>query len=414
MNVQQMAETKSELQLAWKTQWEKNGRKGTLAGATGLGKTKPAIDVMMALWEMYKRSLADEENGMLTMFPITPPKILVVVPTEKLRDEGWPEEVKQWYGEEGMEMWKTCVKAVCYISLHKYQSEHYSLVVLDEVHWITPLSALWFKQNTYEAIMGLTATSPDKNRDQEKYDIIKQFCPVIFSYSLDQGVEDGVVADFEINVVMVPLDDKAKVIPAGSKTKPFLTTESAHYDYLCKSIKKLYMLRNTPGQNVATVDKRIMFETLRRTRFIYDLPSKTAMAKKLMDQMIGNKRTIVFCGSIKQSRILCGEEVFNSKDKSNGKFERFKAGEGSFLGVVNAANEGHNIKDLDQAIIVQVNSNERHLVQRIGRTVRAREGHKAVVWILCSQGTMDESWVGKSLANFDQSKIRYWSHKEFE
>lgn len=408
MDAQQIATTKSDLQGSWLGHWKKTKR-GTLAGATGMGKTKPSVDTMMELWRGWKALLSPED--IVDGPAIRPPKIFLAVPTEKLRDEGWPEEVENWYGEEGKEMWDTCVTAVCYISIHKYRGSEYDLVIFDEIHWITPLSSTFFENNKIHAVMGLTATAPNHNRDPEKYDIIKKYAPIIFSYSLDQGVEDGVIADFEINVVMIPLDHVTKNIPAGTKAKPFMTTEAAHYEWLCGSIKKLYVLQKMNGD--PNIEKRIMYTTLKRTRFIYNLPSKTAFAKKLMEHVISDKRTLIFCGSIEQSRTLCGTEVYNSKDNSNGKFEEFKSGKGTFLGVVNAANEGHNIADLDQAIIVQVNSNERHLVQRIGRTVRVREGHKAVAWVLCSQGTMDENWVEKSLANIDRSKIRYWSHKEF-
>lgn len=54
-----------------------------------------------------------------------------------------------------------------------------------------------------------------------------------------------------------------------------------------------------------------------------------------------------------------------------------------------------------------MNSNERHLVQRIGRVVRAREGHVADIWITCVRGTVDDIWVEKALANFNKDKIFY-------
>jgi superfamily II DNA or RNA helicase len=402
MDLQQAADTKSELQLAWRTQWVKNDQRGTLAGATGMGKTKPAIDVMMDLWGQY---LMDPTPG--------PPRIFLAVPTEKLRDTGWPEEVYKWYGDEGIEMWKECVTAECYISIHKTRNQRWNLVILDEAHWLTPLSALFFKHNTYDAVMGMTATAPDKQRDPDKYDLLKQIAPVVFTYSLDQGVEDGVVADFELRVVMLQLDDTIKNIKAGTKIKPFLTTEKAHYDYLCKRLKQLYIQANqAAGIAKAQVENRIKFATLDRTRFIYNLPSKTKAAKHMMNAVLPGKRTLLFCGSIAQCDELCGQYVYHSKSKDE-YFHKFKAGEGEYMGTVNAVNEGQNIVDLDQALVVQVNSNERHLVQRVGRAVRIREGHKATVWILSVQGTVDEKWTEKALANFDPSKVIYDSLKNY-
>lgn len=426
MNATQIAETKAALQEAFRTQWYKHNCVGTLAGATGFGKTKPAIDEMMKQWRVYKADLIKESEGWMFMFPLRAPSIFLAVPTEKLRDEGWPDEVRFWYGDEGMEMWNTCVEAQCYISLHKIRNKHFSLVIMDEIHNITILSNLFFKQNTYTAVMGLTATVPDAKRDPDKHLIIQSIAPVVFVYTLDQGVEDGTVADFRINVVYATLDAVTRNITAGTKAKPFLTTEKGQYEYLTTKIDKMFVQQGQLKQSIQQpfadpslskdldkLETRIQFDLLARTRFIYNLPSKTRLAARMMKQLVPNKRTIIFCGSIAQSKILCGDEVYNSKENTDSKFEKFKAGEGQFLGVVNAANEGHNIANLDQALIVQVNSNERHLVQRIGRAVRAREGHVADIWIICVRGTVDEKWVEKALTNFNKDKIFYHDSSMF-
>lgn len=418
-----IAETKAALQAAFLDRWRSQGYKGTCAGATGFGKTKPAIDEMMRIWHCYKENL---EKELSSMSPIMPPKIFLAVPTEKLRDEGWPEEVKYWYGDEGMKMWQTCVKAECYISLHKNRGDMYDLVVLDEVHNITPLSYQFFKNNITSSVMGLTATVPDEKRDPDKVQIIKEIAPVVFVYTLDQGVEDGTIADFEIHVVYSTLDSTHRCIKAGTKDKPFMTTEKGQYEFISARIEKLFAqqtnLRNKLNGNFVDpqvqkdfdkTSERIQYDILNRTRFIYNLPSKTKLAEKMMKQLCPGKRTLIFCGSIQQSKILCGEEVYNSKEANSAKFDQFKAGHGEFLGVVNAANEGHNIANLDQALVVQVNSNQRHLVQRVGRTVRVRDNHKAMIWIICVRGTVDQNWTEKALGNFDPNKIFYHDQSEF-
>jgi superfamily II DNA or RNA helicase len=396
MDIQQVHETKSDLQLAWRHQWKKHNKRATLAGATGIGKTKPAIDEMMELYRVRPTC-----------------KIFVAVPTTDLRDNGWPDQVKHWYGEEGTLMWNECVHAECYVSMDNVKGQFWDLVILDEVHWITPNSAKFFDTNTYEGIMGMTATAPEYARDPVKYSIIDKYAPVLFSYSLSQGVEDGIVADYRINVIMMPLESTKKTVKAGSKAKPFMTTEKAQYEYIFKQLRQLHILQNVPGIDQEETAKRAMFKTLELNRFINNLQSKTELARKLMAQILPNKRTIIFCGSIQQADTLCGEYVYHSKVKSD-YFQKFKEGEGQYIGVVNAANEGHNIVNLDQAIVVQLNSNERHLVQRIGRTVRVREDHTAMIWILCAQGTADETWLEKSMANLDRNKVHYLSSKEFE
>jgi RNA polymerase primary sigma factor len=373
-------EVKNAIQDAAFDRWVSRG-KGTIAGATGIGKSRIAI---MAI--QHVRGINPQAS------------IVIVVPTEALRDSNWPEEIKKWTGADSVEG----VTLVCYKSADALSLDKIDLLILDEVHRITERSAALFSHNIVESVLGLSATPPDPKRDPIKEMIIKQYCPVVFTYGLDQGVEDGVVADFRIKVIVEPLDPINKTIVGGTKAKPFMTTEQSMYQYLDKMTRKAMSL--PPGMSR---DNAVRFSLLKRMRFIYNLPSKTRLAKAVLNQLDEDSRIIVFCGSIEQSRELLHEDVYNSKDKKGKKLDAFKAEEISRLGVVNAVDEGHNIPNLDIALIVQTNSNERSLVQRIGRVVRYRPGHVATVYILCAQGTVDETWIRKALENIDDSKIEY-------
>ena len=76
-------------------------------------------------------------------------------------------------------------------------------------------------------------------------------------------------------------------------------------------------------------------------------------------------------------------------------------------------NEGQNIPNLDNAVIVQLNSNELSTIQRIGRCIRYRPGHEATIYILSVVQTQDEKWVKKALENFDTNNIEYVSYKNY-
>ena len=41
----------------------------------------------------------------------------------------------------------------------------------------------------------------------------------------------------------------------------------------------------------------------------------------------------------------------------------------------------------------------------IGRIIRFREGHQAVIYILVAKGTKDEAWLEKALMSFDSKTI---------
>lgn len=345
------------------------------------------------------------------------PNFLVAVPTEQLRDVDWPDEVKKWYGTEGEEMWAACVQAVCYISLHKVRGGYCDLVILDEAHHLTALSHQFFRTNVVLAVLALTATWPDPKTEPDKYMMLQEIAPVVFTYPLDQGVDEGMVSDFEINVILSVLDDRKKIIPAGNAKKRFMQTEKAAYEYQSKLITKLRIEQDSgtsidPGK----LAERLKFAELGRYRFMCTLPGKLRLAQAVLEkEHFGNPqeiRTLLFAGSIDQCNTLCGDFVYHSKsgrDNLNG----FIAKDICLLGCVKALDEGVNIPDLDQGIIVQVDSNPRSLIQRIGRLVRYREGHIAKVWILCVQNTVDENWLKTALAGFDPKRIKYIAAKNY-
>jgi superfamily II DNA or RNA helicase len=68
-------------------------------------------------------------------------------------------------------------------------------------------------------------------------------------------------------------------------------------------------------------------------------------------------------------------------------------------------NEGVNIPNLKQGIIMHAYGNERKASQRIGRLLRLNPDDKAIVHILCYIDTIDEKWVKEALEGFDQNKI---------
>ena len=270
-----------------------------------------------------------------------------------------------------------------------------------ECHYITPNNFKFFEQNKVTSIIALTATVPE---DSEKRILLGSLGPKVFEYKLKDGVEDGVIAPFKIKVIELALDDTDKCIKAGTKAKPFLTTEKAHYEYLTKQFQRAQYFQNRP--DVAK------FAALARMRFIYNLPSKTRVARKIIDSLLVNDKSLIFCGSIKQAEELC-DDVFHSKT-DNTALNAFKNDEIRLLGCVNSLDEGHNIPNMDSALIVQLNSKELKSIQRIGRVVRYREGHEATIYILSVVGTVDESWTKKALQGFDPQVIEYIHYKNLK
>ena len=356
-----------------------NGGTGMIAMATGSGKSRVAV-------ELAKHYAAP------SLFAYK--EIAVIVPTEKLRDENWKEEFYKW---DAAVEW-SAVTGLCYASGSKVVNRDFELAILDEGHNITELSSEFFINNNVKRTVLLTATPPE---DKVKKQILSDLdINLVYELTLDQAVRLGFVAPYKITVITVPLDATTKNIPGGTKVKPFMTTEAACYAYWNKRVQACFGDQTPQGKS------KMKFAILGRMQFIYKIPSKTQVIKFLLDKVIPeDARTIIFCGNIEQAEEVC-PNYYHSKS-GNVSYDAFKAEQINRLSCVKAVDEGHNLPNVDSGIIGQLNSGEKQLIQRIGRTIRFRPGHEAHLYIVVSESTQDEKWLENAVENLDQSKIEY-------
>lgn len=365
-------EKKDKIQRQALTAWGKYGYRGLVAMCTGSGKTRVGILAS-------KLSVSHNSTG----------KILIICPTEKLRDIGWADEFKKW---KEATLYKKNVETVCYASLGKLKNKEYSLVIMDEAHNITEPKVEFFTKNKVKSILALTATPP---KDTEKRQLFRNLnIKTIFKYTLEQGVKDGVVAPFNITVIKVPLDAKTRYLTKSKSKKKF--TEQERYKSYSAAIRVLMARRET---------STLKFLFMHRMNLIYKLRSKMKAAKSILAKHYVGERSLIFCADIKQSEALC-KNTYHSKT-TDVDFNKFLKKKLNKLACVKKLNEGVNIPDLDSCLIVQLSSKDKDLIQRIGRVVRWRKGHEAKVWILVAEGTQDEKWAEKALEDFDPNRITY-------
>lgn len=376
-------ETKTVVQdLAYRA-WRKDGKRGTIEAATGVGKTRVALRAL------------DEE------LKLNPQALCyIVVPTETLRDTDWPAEMIAAGYPEMID--NPNIIRICWASLDKEQPiMDVDLMILDEIHHMTPMNCGIFSRPEIKifSIMGLTATLPSMKgheSDKDKRIIIDAVAPSIYKVTVEQAIRLNLVSDFKVTVLLFDLDDKNKYIIAGSKLKPFMTTEASQYAFLTKNLGRA-MYSKFEGLKFQAIQKR--------TEFIRNVRSKQQLAREVMESIMPGKRTLIFCGSIEQSMELCGENVYNSQTNDT-KLTAFCEEKIDYLGVVDALNEGKNVPLLDQALVIQLTSRELAIIQRIGRTIRFRPGHVGSIIVLVAKNTADEKWYRKAFENFDQSRIK--------
>lgn len=369
-----MDDKKREIQLAIVNNLPCNPH-GILCLSPRFGKTLVALDII-------KRD--------------KPKKILYVTAQAELRDVEIPNEFSKWK----MKTYLNKTTIVCWGSLSKVKGV-YDLVILDEIQFITTANSIGLikKKIKYKNIIGMTGTMP---KHLDKLQIMADLkLGVLESISIDEAVEQNLIADYNITVVECELDNTDKYITAGSATVKFKQTEAEQYAYMTKRISSLMgMGRKVP-----------VFMFLNRMRLIYNSKSKHIVAKQLADKLEG--RTLIFTGGIQQAEQIC-EHYYHSKTDRT-KLDMFLKGRINTLACVNSGGVGVTYRDVDNLIICQVDSNKSGgTIQKLARSLVLQEGYKANIYIVVAKGTVDEVWKESALEELNPDKITHISYKNYE
>jgi len=322
--------------------------------------------------------------GLKHLDSLAPAKVLVVAPKKSIF-QSWKDEMTK----HDLEYLEPYVKFSTYISLPK-QDLDYDVVYLDECHNILPSHEPWLTQFKGK-IVGLTGTPP-KFGGSVKGKLVSKFCPIKYEYFVDDAVSDGILNDYKIVVHMIPLG-RSKNMMAGGKTRKWPTSEMESYIYWSDRI------------NNAASQHETMMLRIQRMKAMMTFPSKETYAKQLLDNI--SDKCILFANTQNQADKLCRHSYHSENEDSEENLLKFKAGIISKLSAVLQLNEGVNIPELRQGIIMHAYGNERKSSQRIGRLLRLNPDDTATVHILCFKDTIDEAWTKSALSIFDQSKIIY-------
>ena len=368
--------------------WVENNYRGLIAAGTGWGKTKCAL---VDCWKRYSAYLNKPANT------------LYVTPTETLRDDDWPKEIKTFVNPAYVKNFN----GICWASLAKTDLSSYDMLILDEVHHIT--EALRENLESFPgAIVSLSATPP---AEQGKADMIRKLSPLIYQYSLEQGIQEDINAPYDLHMIYIGPDTLVKDIQAGSKAKPFMQTECAAHMYLDKQIR----ISAAKGELESWKGRALV---RKRMTLIYNSATKRRAARHILTKVYSkDKRILVFGGSIEQISTLLPSHSYHSKNKgtpTNNLLQKFRDKLINILGVVGMVDEGANISDLDIGIINQATESERRIIQRMGRMVRLREGYRAQVYGICLKGTQDQKWFDNAISSLPSHRVKRFSYDSLQ
>lgn len=266
--------------------------------------------------------------------------VLWVTSSAKLRDVDIIEEFVKWKAKKYLP--KTTV--IHYNTLSKTTGK-FDLIILDEFQSITEDNTVNFFNGSLNntPILAMSGTMP---KHEEKLDILRKLkLKVTKEISIDDAVEQDLVADYSIKVVEIPMESFKKTVKAGTKAKPFMTTEASNYDYLSKKVNKAMFMNNS---------KLTQFAILNRMRAIYNSPSKFEVAKQLIKKLDGRK--IIFTGSIKQAEAISPYTYHSQTDDTH--LNQFLNEEIDLLSLVNSGGTGFTYKNVQHFILVKVDSDK--------------------------------------------------------
>ena len=274
-----------------------------------------------------------------------------------------------------------------YLSLSKKDTD-YDVVYLDECHSLLLTHEPWLY--SYQGkILGLTGTPP-KMENSEKGKMMDQFCPIAYKYVVDSAIDDRILNDYRIILHGIDLE-KGKTLKVEKNGKVWFTSEEATYDYWTNRLDN------------AKSAKEVQIMRIMRMKAIMGFPSKEKYAAGLMRSI--DDKCILFANTHEQADKLCAHSYHSSNPGSEINLERFKKGEIKKLSAVLQLNEGVNIPELKQGIILHSYGNERKSSQRIGRLLRLNPDDTSTIHILYYRDTIDIQWVRRAIEDFDQDKI---------
>lgn len=350
---------------------------------TGFGKTKLAL-------EYINRSFHKSDN------------ILIVIPRLVLIDN-WKEEIAKW----GFNSLLSNIVFTTYVSLHKYAG-NWKYVIFDEAHHLSERCREILSSYNIEHGIFLSATLKREHIDF----ITRKFTGVAkYAVGLKEAIESNVLPKPKVYLIPMNLDTKEKIFTIIKKGKKDLKplkiqykdrfkfryytgevhiecTQSEYYTDLSNMIE-WYKNRG--------FEKQWLFKSLERLKWLAE--QKMNVVKQILKSLKSN-RSIIFCASIKQSEELNIPCVNSKKGTEN--LDKFNNRKINRIAVVNMLDEGINLINCRVGLFQMINSSDRLILQRQGRSLR----HKNPIFIFpYYKNTREEEIINRIIMDYDKDLI---------
>lgn len=323
--------SRNERQEEGRVKWIKNKCVGCLEYPTGTGKTRTALKCLKSVINKYPQL-----------------RILVVVPTENLKEQ-WIPQLDDW----GLGL-NSEVQIINTVIKRRWKAD---ILVLDECHrYNSDTFKEVFNRVDYKYVLGLTATF---ERLDEKHAIMMKYCPVVDKITTEEALANGWISDFKEYQVLIDVDD-IDVYKQYNKefTEHF---EFFNFDFnlamSCvgpKGFINRAKLRDEMCPNGTSEQRKQVFKNItyhatafmrviqKRKAFINNHPKKIELTRKIIEAR-PNAKIITFSNNVNMAESIGIGMVYTGKDsKKKGRItlEEFSR---SPTGVINSCaklNEG--------------------------------------------------------------------------
>lgn len=386
MKIMSNIEKKDKIQKEALDAWIEAGNTGTVTLATGLGKTKLGIDCI----NYYSEELSS---------------VLIIVPTQRLRDHEWVEELNKWKKYDDK---KIKIEIECIQTAYKNQDK-WDLVILDELHMMLGEEFKKSLKIPTKKLLGLTATAPFHNED--KMNLLEEYCPIIYTKSISDAIKEGLASPF----VIINLEckfDKSERAKYKFWEKKFNHTYGKIGDWLEKNkdkLKGVYVnafdiaieVAKIKGHKLYKTAKEMWMSMNRRKYVCYNAKSKIEAVKKII-RIYPNRKWIIFCQTIASANRIAeelGDEAILYHSKNNSKEVKL-GGKVRVIVSVKGLIAGLNIPELNSAIAVSYDSVRGNFDQSVGRICRFVEGKMGLYINLVVPSTQEEKWLKSRTKNY--------------
>ena len=363
--------------------WASNNFIGSIIAGTGFGKSRCAV--LACHYALSNNARA---------------KAIILVPTIQIQDQ-FEDEFHKWDCGDYLDR----VDILCYQSAYKLIGNHYDIVVCDEIHLgLSPEYRKFFKNNTYDKLLCMTATIPE---EYEYRVILNGLAPIAYQLTLDECVKLKIVAPYKISCVPIKLTSSEQIdYKKINKNFVYWKFQLGQFDAFNEAKRILGDHRSSSEDRQAAVQ---FYRCIRERKIIVDFAlNKVKKFQKLILEN-SDKKILVFSGANKFTDALCDSvsplalsyHSNKTKKQKEDALQKFRDGDINILCSTKALNQGLDIPDANMGIICGLTSKSLSMIQRVGRLLRFKKDKTGEIIILYVKDSQEEKWLKNAVKNLD-------------